>query len=324
MNPRKLAVIGAGPVGAILTAHLCSQGHPVFLVDSWKEHIEQIRSEGLRITGRENILVRPAHLYGSIEALAEVVPDFVFICTKACDLDNVLGAFREDLTSRAVFVSVQNGIDTEQVLGKRIGLARVLRAVITYGGVLVGPGEIRETFFNPPNYLGWLDERGKDCCREIAELMSAAGLTTEATPEIRKHVWKKAILNSCTMAPAAVTGMNMQEVIDFPPTGQLVELLLQESIATAAACGFDFGPGFDEYVKEFNKRAGPHRPSMLVDLEKRRRTENAFVIRRIAEYAEQKGIPAPVHRTLANIIDALEKRGLELDGSNASAKQRKS
>ena len=176
MNPRKLAVIGAGPVGAILTAHLCSQGHPVFLVDSWKAHIEQIRSEGLRITGRENILVRPAHLYGSIEALAGVVPDFVFICTKACDLDNVLGAFREDLKSRAVFVSVQNGIDTEQVLGERIGLARVLRAVITYGGVLVGPGEIRETFFNPPNYLGWLDESGKDCCREIAELMSAAGL----------------------------------------------------------------------------------------------------------------------------------------------------
>ncbi len=199
-----------------------------------------------------------------------------------------------------------------------------MRAVITYGGVLVGPGEIRETFFNPPNYLGWLDEGGKECCREIAELMSAAGLETEATQEIRKHVWKKAILNSCTMAPAAVTGMNMQEVIEFPPTGQLVELLLKESIATAAACGFDFGPGFGEYVKEFNKRAGPHRPSMLVDLEKRRKTENAFVIRRIAEYAEQKGIPAPVHRALANIIDALEMRGLELNRAREPVKQAKS
>ena len=209
-------------------------------------------------------------------------------------------------------------------LRERIGRARVLRAVITYGGVLVGPGEIRETFFNPPNYLGWLDESGKECCREIAELMSAAGLETETTQEIRKHVWKKAILNSCTMAPAAVTGMNMQEVVEFPATGQLVELLLEESIATAAACGFDFGPGFGEYVKEFNKRAGPHRPSMLVDLEKRRKTENAFVIRRIAEYAEQRGIPAPVHRTLANIIDALEMRGLESSRSGEPVKKAKS
>ena len=324
MNPRKLAVIGAGPVGAILTAHLCSKGHPVFLVDSWKEHIERIRAEGLRITGRENLLVQPAHLYGSIEALGGVAPDFVFICTKACDLDNVLAALREELTSKAVFISVQNGIDTEQVLAERIGPTRVLRAVITYGGVLVGPGEIRETFFNPPNYLGWLNEGGKNCCMEIAELMSGAGLETEATQDIKKHAWKKAILNSCTMAPAAVTGMNMQEVIDFPATGRLVEFLLQESIATASACGFDFGPGFGEYVKEFNKRAGPHRPSMLVDLEKRRKTENAYVIRRIAEYAEQRGIPAPVHRTLANIIDALEMRGLEQSRLLESAKQAKS
>jgi 2-dehydropantoate 2-reductase len=69
---------------------------------------------------------------------------------------------------------------------------------------------------------------------------------------------------------------------------------------------------------DFSRRAGPHRPSMLVDLENRRKTENAFLVRRIAEYAEQKGVTAPVHRTMANIIDALEMRGLELQKSRTS------
>jgi ketopantoate reductase len=49
-----------------------------------------------------------------------------------------------------------------------------------------------------------------------------------------------------------------------------------------------------------------------VDLENGRRTENAFLIRRIAEYGEQKGVPAPMHRTMACLIDALEMRNREM------------
>lgn len=312
----KLVVIGAGPVGGILAAHLCANGHSVHLVDAWKEHTEHIRTHGLKITGREEMLVHPEHLYDSIGALGEIVPDFVFICTKGCDLDSVLNEMSDKLKqSNAVFLCFQNGIDTEQIVAKRIGSSRVLRAVVSFAGVPIGPGEIRESFFTAPNYLGWLDAAGEKSCKEAAALITSCGLTTEATGEIGRYVWRKTILNTCTMAIAAVTGLNIQEIYQFPPMAYLMELLLQESIAVAAAYGFDYGPGFAEIVKDFNRRAGPHRPSMLVDLEKCRRTENAFLVRRIAECAEQKGIPAPVHRTLANIIDALEMRGLEIQRS---------
>jgi len=316
MEPKKLAVIGVGPVGGILAAHLCVHGHAVYLVDAWKEHIKHIRAHGLRITGREEMLAHPAHLYDSIEALGEIVPDFVFICTKGCNLDSVLSEISDGIKqSKAVFLCFQNGIDTEQVVAKHIQSSRVLRAVVSYAGVLTGPGEIRESFFSAPNYLGWLDEGGAESCKEAAALISASGLETEATGEIGRYVWRKTILNTCTMAIAAVTGMNIQEMVQFPATAQLIELLLQESIAVAAVHGFDYGPGFVEMVRDFNQHAGPHRPSMLVDLENRRKTENAFLVRRIAEYAEQKGVPAPVHRTMANIIEALEMRGLEIGRS---------
>ena len=312
LKPKTIGVIGAGPVGGILAAHLLSAGHTVMIVDSWKDHIERIRRDGLHITGREEMRVQPAHLSDSIGALDTMMPEFVFICTKACDLDGVLDEMGSNLKqSETVFVSAQNGIDTERIIAERIDPRRVLRAVISYAGILVGPGEIRETFFSAPNYLGWLDEGAAESCREAAAMVSASGLATEATGEIQKFVWRKSILNTCTMSIAAVTGMNMREMVNFAPTAQLIELLLRESIAVAAAYGFDYGPGFIETVRDFNKRAGPHRPSMLVDLENGRKTENAFLIRRIAERAEQKGISAPVHRTMANLIDALEMRNLE-------------
>jgi 2-dehydropantoate 2-reductase len=311
--PRKIAVIGAGPVGGILSAHLCLAGHQVTLVEVWKEHSERIRSHGLRITGNEELLARPAHLAASIRDLDDVAPEFVFICTKACDLDNVLGEIGNGLKqSDAIFISAQNGIDTEQIIVERLSRERVLRAVISFGGFLTGPGEIRETFFNPPNYMGWLDERSAAHCKEAAAIVTAAGLAMEATAEIQKYAWRKTLLNTCTMAIAAVTGMNMQEMMKYPSSAQLVGLLLKEAIAVAAVYGFDYGPDFFEVVMEFNERAGPHRPSMLVDLENGRRTENRFLIRRIADYAEQKGISAPMHRTMASLIDALELRNIEI------------
>ncbi len=305
-------MIGAGPIGGILTAHLCALGHRVCLVDAWKEHIASIRTHGLRITGKEELQARPAYLFDSIEALSDIAPEFVFICTKGCDLDTVISQVSDALKRSAVFLCFQNGIDTEQVVVRHIERGRVLRAVLSYAGVLTGPGEIRESFFTPPNYLGWLDDKGEESCREIAAMLSESGLATEATGEISRYEWRKTILNTCTMAIGAVTGLNIEEMVQFPPTAQLVELLLQESIAVAAAYGFEYGPGFVEMVRHFNQHAGPHKPSMLVDLENRRKTENAFLVRRIAEYAELKGMAAPVHRSMANIIDALEMRGLEL------------
>jgi 2-dehydropantoate 2-reductase len=317
MKPKTIGVIGAGPVGGILAAHLLSGGYTVIIVDAWKEHIEHIRTDGLHITGLEKLNVRPMHLYTSVRVLDTIVPEFVFICTKACDLDNVLTGMSDRLKrSGAVFISAQNGIDTEQIIAERIERSRVLRAVISYAGILTGPGEIRETFFSAPNYLGWLEAGGAESCREAAAIVSASGLATEATEEINRFVWRKSILNTCTMSIAAVTGMNMQEMVNFPPTAQLIEQLLLESIAVAAAYGFDYGPGFVDTVSEFNKRAGPHRPSMLVDLENGRKTENPFLVRRIAEYAERKGIAVPLHRTMANLIDALEMRNLKRGSSH--------
>ena len=87
--PRTIGIIGAGPVGGILAAHLSSAGHTVILVDAWKEQIEKIRAAGLHIIGRDEMLARPAHLLTSIGALDAFSPEFVFICTKACDLDTV-------------------------------------------------------------------------------------------------------------------------------------------------------------------------------------------------------------------------------------------
>ena len=47
----KVAIVGAGPVGGILGAHLAHAGHYVVLCDIQKPHLDAIKDRGLSITG---------------------------------------------------------------------------------------------------------------------------------------------------------------------------------------------------------------------------------------------------------------------------------
>jgi 2-dehydropantoate 2-reductase len=316
MKSRTIAVIGAGPIGGILAARLIAAGHRVIVVDTWIDHVKQMRERGLHIIGNPEVTVHPEFVYTSVDAIGEILPEFVFICTKGSDLKAVAEKLSAPLKqSEAFFVSFQNGIDTERVLIDCLGRERVLRGVISYAGVLIGPGEIRESFFSPPNYLGWLDPLSEVACKDAAAIVTDSGMEMVATGDISRYAWRKTIFNTCIMAVAAVTGLNIQEIMESPPAEKLADQLLNESIMVAAANGYDFGPGFANRIREFHKNVGPHKPSMLADLENGRKTENAFLVRRIAEYADKKGVAAPLHHALATIIDALELRNLNRQAS---------
>ena len=47
----KISIIGGGAMGSIYAALMAKTNHDIFMVDSWKDHIEVIKTKGLRIHG---------------------------------------------------------------------------------------------------------------------------------------------------------------------------------------------------------------------------------------------------------------------------------
>lgn len=45
----KIAILGAGAIGSLLGGLLAEDGNEVWFIDIWKEHLERITREGLRI-----------------------------------------------------------------------------------------------------------------------------------------------------------------------------------------------------------------------------------------------------------------------------------
>ncbi|MCK5636735.1 MAG: hypothetical protein KAH91_04870, partial [Thermoplasmatales archaeon] len=58
MEKLKVGVIGVGPVGGIMAAHLEKAGHDVTIVDILKAHMDEIKKNGLSVTGVKDMNVK--------------------------------------------------------------------------------------------------------------------------------------------------------------------------------------------------------------------------------------------------------------------------
>ena len=302
----RIAVIGAGPSGGILAAHLAKNGEDVILVDILKDRIDAIRRNGLTISGFVELDTKIPHLCYSISELAPYKPDVLFIAVKTSVLRKVIEEIQAIWHPSMKVISYQNGIDNELLLAEAFGSENVLRMVINYAGNVTGDATIKMTFFNKPNFIGIVSERAKNFANRIAHLMTEAELDTEFTENLKWHTWKKTILNSSMSALCAITQMTMKETLDFPETRKLIAESLKEGIYVAKADGYDYGADFFDTCMAYLCKAGHHKPSMCADLENRRLTEIDFLNKKIIEYGERYNIPTPYNLVLTHLIKALE------------------
>ena len=303
---RCIGVIGIGPVGGILAAHLAAAGEDVVVVDILEGHLEEIRDNCLRISGVVDIEARIPKACLSISELSDYDLDFLFVAVKAPVLPRILGEVRKVVGDDTKVISYQNGLDTELLVAEHFDPDNVFRGVINYAGMCKGRGHIQMTFFNGPNYVGPVNGGSWETAQEIAEVMTAASLDCEPTNSIRSYVWEKVILNCALSSLCAVTGRTMKEVMETPETYELVENLLKEAIAVAEADGCDFGPDFLDHCVEYLKKAGDHKPSMLIDVECKRPTEIDFLNCKVLEYGERYGIPTPYNHFVTNLVRSHE------------------
>lgn len=303
----KIAIIGAGPVGGILGAHLAYAGHYVVLCDILKDHLDAIKERGLTIKGVSEMTAKCDRLAYNISELSgfpEV--DTIIISTKASIMPLLIPEIRKVARPETRFISCQNGLDNEEFMAETFGQDNVLRIVVNYAGGRVGEGQIWMSFFNPPNYIGAMTAKGEPLARQMAEMMSQAGLNTRFTSDIKKYEWEKVVLNAALSPVCALTRKPMKDMMDFELTELLVEELLREGIEVAEAGGVTFDEGFFEHGVEYLKKAGYHRTSMHQDIEWGAPTEIDWINGRIVERGRALGLKTPYNFAITALVKGLE------------------
>jgi len=306
-----IGIIGLGPVGSILAAHLAKSGQDVVAQDILENLLSKVEKEGLNIFGITELTAKIGKTANSISKLSKFGPNIIFIVTKACMLENILPEIKKIYKPQMKIVSFQNGLDNEQFIAEKLGIDTAYRVVINYAGNTIGLGNVKMNWFQPPNFIGAF-LKGKyvtdETTKYIANMMTVSGLRTEEASDIKKHVWEKTILNSALCSICAVTGQTMKEAMEYKYTHDLAVKILEEGLKVAKADGYDFGKDALAKFTSYLEKGGAHKPSMLIDVENKRPTEVDFMSGAIARYGEKYRIPTPVNSTFTGLLKTIESR----------------
>ena len=304
----KFAVVGVGPVGSIMAAHMRSAGFDVTLVDVLRGHMDAIKKNGLTILGKKEVRAHfPAEciLY-SIDEMAGGHFDVVFVSVKASILPKITPTLKSAVKQGTTLISLQNGLDTEDFIANAFGKENTLRIIVNYAGNIVEDGKVKLSFFNAPNHIGMIEPSAEMNARKMAELITAAGMETAFTPDIKKYEWEKVILNAALSPVCALTKRTMKQMMDCEDTRNLVKEILREGIDVAKARGISLPSDFMEFSLRYLDNAGHHKTSMHVDLDKGSPTEIDFINGKIVEHGKKAGVPTPVNFTIVSLIKGSE------------------
>ena len=320
----KVAVVGAGAIGAYVGAALHRGGSDVHLI-ARGEHLEAMRRDGITVLSpRGDFRARP-HATADPEQIGPV--DIIFLGLKAYSYAGAGHLIRPLLRPGTGVVAAQNGIpwwyfhglpgpyegrrveavDPGGAVSAVIPAAQAIGCVVYSSTEIESPGVIRHiegTRFSIGEPDGTVSQR----CTAFSQAMVAGGLKCPVETDLRSDIWLKLMGNVAFNPISVLTGATMGEIAAHPGTRQLVLAMMHETAEIAASLG---SPPKISVERRFEgaARVGDHKTSMLMDFQAGKPLESDVLIKAPVELARLAGVPAPNLEMVQALIDLLTRPG---------------
>ncbi len=300
----RILVHGAGAVGGYFGALLARGGHEVTFV-ARGENLAALRARGLTVRlGTETLHVSPVRAVADPGEARR--PDLVLVCVKSYDTPAAALALRPAVGLDTIVLSLQNGVENEDILARALGLPPLMVALTRIGVALVAPATVdysgRGTIL-----FGEPDGSESPRARRAAEAFAAAGVPHELRCDILVAAWEKLAWNAGFNAVTTLTRSTVADVLAEPASRELVVAAMEEADAVAVAAGIPVRRGRTERVLEESASGLPDfQTSMLQDLLRGRRLEHDALNGAVVRAAARVGVAVPVNRTLVALLARLD------------------
>ncbi|MHB1204320.1 MAG: ketopantoate reductase family protein [Rhodospirillaceae bacterium] len=311
-KPFRIAVVGAGSVGGFLGGKLALAGEDVTFI---------ARGETLKALKRGFTLIDPTGVHHAPPVKAASLDealldkggpfDLIFLGLKAQQIGAVAPGLKRLLGDETPIVAVQNGIpwwyfhksggafegrrveavDPGGLIGREIDSARVIGGVIYVAAAVKAPGVVHVTETNRI-VLGEPDGSVSARAADAVERLSRTGLKATVTPDIRTEIWTKLWGNLSFNPVSALTRAGLSDIVEDPAVRALVAAIMAEAEHVAAHLGIRMPITLDRRI-EITHALGPHKTSMLQDIEAGRPPELDATVTAVVEFARMAGIDTP-------------------------------
>jgi 2-dehydropantoate 2-reductase len=289
----KILIMGTGGVGGYYGGLLARQGNEVTFI-ARGAHLYALRHEGLKVKSvHGDFSVFPATATDDPAEAGQV--DLVLFCVKTYNTDGAAEAIRPVIGPQTAVMSLQNGVDAAERIGKVIGPEHVVGGVTWLSSAVEAPGLIRQISQFRRIVLGEMGGGRSDRIQSIYEVLNQIGITVEVSEDIRKVLWTKLVFIAAVSSIGSLTRLPMGEFRSVPETRDLLTRLMQEVEALARAQEINLEADVVQNWLDFIDNAAPSiKPSMQLDVESGHRTELESMIGVVGRKGREFGVPTPV------------------------------
>jgi 2-dehydropantoate 2-reductase len=303
----KIAIVGTGAMGSVYAGLFASAGHEVWAIDRWREHVEAMRKNGLRLEGKSGD--RTVKVNATTDTKEAGPCDLVILATKAMHVEEAAKKIDVLLKKETPVLSIQNGLGGPDSAASVLGRERVMVGVVGgFGASMRAPGHAYHNgmeLVRLGEFGGPITERLK----KVEELWRGAGFRVKLFDDIDQLVWEKLICNCAYSGPCAIAERTVGEVMNDPDLSRVSAACATEGFIVSQKKKIKLG--FDDpvaYIRDFGSKIPNARPSVLLDLMARRKSEIDVINGSIPRVGRELGLAAPVNQTITALVREKERR----------------
>ncbi len=301
----KISIIGTGAVGGYFGAKLVEAGLDVTFIGS-KESVPIIKEKGFHIKSpKGDMKIEKPNIFYELENIKE--SDIVLLCTKAYDTKGIAKALKDKISDKTLVISLQNGIDNEEILADILGEERVIAASIYLSAASISPGKITHAG-SGKIILGELNKQITTRLKQLEELFLNAKIPCSVSTDLKKDMWKKLLVNSAYNGFTALIGKSLKDIHSVEKAKKAYLDVLKEGQAIAQAEGIEIS---DEEIEKLFEMLNQDvfinfKSSTLQDLEKGKKLEIDSIQGEIVRIAEKHGLKAPLNNLMYSLLKLKE------------------
>lgn len=295
----KISLIGLGAIGASYAALLnnCEAVDLRVILDD--QRLESYRNQPFTVNGEVQ-----RFNYVSSSAVSDPA-DLVLVAVKYKALPDAIDAIKNHVGEETVIMSLLNGIDSEEIIGSRYGIDKMLYSLCIAidaqrADKNVSYGNIGKIVFNEKS--GELSDR----VQQIGDIFAKAGVPFENPTDMYKQLWYKFMINVCANQSTAVLGANYK-YLNTENGHKIMRLLAEEVVAIAAKSGVQLTENdFNAWLSILNNLVPESKTSMHQDMDAGRPTEVDMLSGVIRKLGRENGIPTPYNDMIYHMIKLKE------------------
>jgi 2-dehydropantoate 2-reductase len=300
----KIAVVGAGAVGCYFGGLLARAGAPVVMIGR-VSFVEAVNKNGL--------LLDTLHFKDTVrvEAATEIAgargAEVILFSVKTTDTAETARALAPLLSSNAIIISMQNGVDNAEQIRAASGI-EALGAVVYVAASVPQPGTVRhvgrgDLVIGPPSAT----------TERIAALFERAKVPCRISDNIEGELWTKLTWNCALNAISALGRAKYGQIAASEDARAVVEEIVREVLAVARAANIH-PPGLEDPkaalagALKVAAQMSEALSSTAQDMLRNKRTEidslNGYISRR----GVALGVATPVNHALFTLVKLAESR----------------